>query len=63
MARCLRRQGTTCAALADYLSPLVLERMLVDCARYTRQQLDYLFTITSIIEDLTPGTTTLEQPF
>lgn len=35
---------------------------MVDASvHYTREQFDYLFTVTSIIEDLTTGATTLER--
>jgi hypothetical protein len=51
----------TCGPLAEYLVPVSVARIVDASARYTREQFDYLFTITSIIEDLTTGTTTLER--
>jgi asparagine synthase (glutamine-hydrolysing) len=62
VVRCLRRQLATCEALADYLSPAALARVVDASPRYTREQLDDLLTVTSIIEDLTTGATTLERP-
>jgi asparagine synthase (glutamine-hydrolysing) len=61
VVRCLRQQMATCGPLAEYLVPVSLARIVDASARYTREQFDYLFTITSIIEDLTTGTTTLER--
>jgi hypothetical protein len=61
VVRCLRQQVAACGPLADYLSPTVLARVVDASAQHTRAQLDQLFTVTSIIEDLATGSTVLEQ--
>jgi hypothetical protein len=44
----------------EYLSPAALQRIVAECASYTAVELEHLFTLTSIIEDLTTGKSVLE---
>jgi hypothetical protein len=61
VVRSLRHQLAHCDALADCLSLSALGRSVERSTEHTREQLDLLFTITAIVEDLTTGRSVLEQ--
>jgi asparagine synthase (glutamine-hydrolysing) len=61
VVRCLRQQLERGDALSAGLSLPALSRVVDRSADHTREQLDLLFTITALVEDLGTGKSVLEQ--
>lgn len=61
VVRSLRHQLEDCDALDDCLSRSAVRHSVERSVDHTREQLDLLFTITAIVEDLTTGRSVLEQ--
>jgi hypothetical protein len=60
IVRILRRQLHRTDALAECLSAGELRRIAETSVMHPKEALDLLFTVTSLIEDLTTGTSSLE---
>jgi asparagine synthase (glutamine-hydrolysing) len=60
--RLLARQLQSCEAVSEYFSTAVLERLIDDCASYSTEQIDLVFTLTSVIEELGTGRSSLAAP-
>src|SRR5208337_4624553 len=58
---CLRRQLGNCPALSNYLSVTSVNDVITHSKRYSRHEVDHLFSISSIIEDFELKGSSLEQ--
>jgi len=58
--QCLKEQTVNCKAISDYLSLPAIEETLKDYSKYSIFQINNLFTVTSFIEDLKDGKSTIE---
>lgn len=62
IVRCMRRQMATADLIFDYLSPTRMKNIVEACAEQPKEGFQNLFTITSIMEDLATGGSSLERP-
>jgi asparagine synthase (glutamine-hydrolysing) len=58
---CIRRQMDSCDLIYDYLSPTAMRRIVDAAAEHSKEGVQNLFTITSIMEDLATGASVLEE--
>jgi hypothetical protein len=61
IVQCLRRQMQAGELIFEYFSPAGMKDIVEACGEYSKEGLQYLFTITSAIEDLATGGSTLER--
>jgi hypothetical protein len=61
VVRGLGEQIEHCDALGEYFSVSAATTILERSGEHTMEQLDHLFTATSIVEDLVTGTSVLER--
>jgi len=59
--RCLRDQLKSCDSLREYLDVDMIERMIDNCREYSKYEIDNLFSVTSFIEDLGEGRSSIER--
>lgn len=59
--RLLERQIGRCEALGSYLSRGALQRLVDDCGDHSSEHLDLVFTLTSAIEELSTGHSSLDE--
>jgi len=58
---CLRDQLNSCETIDNYLSRSAIEDIIERCSEYNKFQIDTLFTVTSAIEELGDGKSTIEK--
>ena len=58
---CLRRQVERCEAIGDYLSVPALVEAIEDCAKYGQAAFTRILTLTSMIEEVSMGTSSLDD--
>jgi len=61
IVQCLRRQMQVGELIFEYLSPAGMNKIVEACAGHSKEGFQNLFTITSILEDLATGGSTLER--
>lgn len=61
IVQCIRRQMKAGELIFEYLSPTGMKNIVEACGEYSKEGLQNLFTITSTIEDLATGGSTLER--
>ena len=59
--KCLKKQVKNCTQIFMYLSHQELNNIIRNCNKYTKLEIANLFTITSAIEELECGKSTLEE--
>ena len=59
--KCLKKQTKNCNQIFMYLSHQELNNIIRSCNKYTKLEIENLFTITSTIEELECGKSTLEE--
>jgi asparagine synthase (glutamine-hydrolysing) len=59
--RCLRDQAENCKALLTCLSKKSLRNLIDHHRKFFTVQMDYFFTVTSAIQDLTEGSSSIER--
>jgi asparagine synthase (glutamine-hydrolysing) len=62
IVRCMRRQMATADLIFDYLSPTRMKSIVEASAEQSKEGFQNLFTITSIMEDMATGGSSLERP-
>jgi len=58
---CMREQEINCSSINEYLSRPVLDDVIENYDRYNRAEIQRLFTVTSSIEDIACGVSTIEK--
>jgi asparagine synthase (glutamine-hydrolysing) len=61
IVKCLREQVETCASVKACLSSESLKDLIENSSGYSRNELEYLFSITSIIEDFSVGHSSIDH--
>jgi len=57
----MREQEINCSSINEYLSRPVLDDVIENYDRYNRAEIQRLFTVTSSIEDIACGVSTIEK--
>lgn len=58
---CLREQLSNCEYICNYLSNSAIQNIIKNCTKYSKQEMETLFTITSYIEKLKCRESTIEK--
>jgi len=61
LIRCIQKQTIDCKSILEYLSYSELKNITDNCSKHGKQELDVLFTITSIIEEFECGKSSIEK--